>query len=91
VDKVLEGEAPKPLHPDLVLPRPVIYIFVALNRRPNQEHRLFMPKRTFQPNGAAIQDRTDFAPRMKTKGGQKVLSAVAPSAQAGLRKPGFRE
>ena len=53
---------------------------------------LFMPKRTFQPNRRRRSKKHGFRTRMKTQGGQKVISRRRAKGRKRVSvKPGFRE
>src|SRR5581483_7127040 len=54
--------------------------------------RLFMPKRTFQPNRRRRSKTHGFRTRMKTQGGRKVISRRRAKGRKRVSvKPGFRE
>jgi large subunit ribosomal protein L34 len=57
-----------------------------------EEQQSFMPKRTFQPNRRHRSKTHGFRTRMKTKGGQAVLSRRRTKGRKRVSvKPGFRE
>ena len=56
------------------------------------EHESSMPKRTFQPNRRHRSKTHGFRSRMKSKGGQAVLSRRRAKGRKRVSvKPGFRE
>ena len=58
----------------------------------SQEQPSFMPKRTFQPNRRHRSKTHGFRTRMKTKGGQAVISRRRAKGRKRVSvKPGFRE
>jgi large subunit ribosomal protein L34 len=58
----------------------------------DSEQEFYMPKRTFQPNRRHRSKTHGFRTRMKSKGGQAVLSRRRAKGRKRVSvKPGFRE
>jgi large subunit ribosomal protein L34 len=77
-------------------PQAVIYTFpsASLNEAVAQDgsSRLFMPKRTFQPNRRRRSKTHGFRTRMKSQGGRGVISRRRAKGRKRVSvKPGFRE
>jgi large subunit ribosomal protein L34 len=81
----LHALALKAVHP--------LYFFFAQSKEIfQQERHSHMPKRTFQPNRRRRSKTHGFRTRMKSKGGQAVLSRRRAKGRKRVSvKPGFRE
>lgn len=74
----------------------VVYTFYSLISgnafAEDRSARLFMPKRTFQPNRRRRSKVHGFRTRMKTQGGRAVISRRRAKGRKRVSvKPGFRE
>jgi large subunit ribosomal protein L34 len=83
---------PMPQPPFALTPFRHLYSSFALTLSTESGAPSFMPKRTFQPNRRRRSKKHGFRTRMKTQGGQKVISRRRAKGRKRVSvKPGFRE